>query len=81
MLFTRRNLSKNNCNTLIAISVLTLSCFTSSSFSKESLMTINKKPKLILQITVDQLRGDLPFRYRDRFVEGGFNYLLNKGYL
>ncbi|MCU1246835.1 MAG: hypothetical protein JWN02_2745, partial [Acidobacteria bacterium] len=25
------------------------------------------RPKLILQITVDQLRGDLPLRYRDRF--------------
>jgi len=51
----------------------------SSSFSKEPQNEIFKKPKLVLQITVDQLRGDLPFRYRDRFVEGGFNYLLNKG--
>ena len=37
------------------------------------------KPKLILQITVDQLRGDLPGRYLDRMGEGGFQYLLNKG--
>ena len=29
------------------------------------------KPKLILQITVDQLRGDLPTRYYDRLGEGG----------
>ena len=36
-------------------------------------------PKLVLQITVDQLRGDLPFRYRERFCEGGFNYLFEKG--
>lgn len=36
-------------------------------------------PKLVLQITIDQLRGDLPFRYRDRFSKGGFNYLLNNG--
>ena len=30
------------------------------------------KPKLILQITVDQLRGDLPMRYRERLETGGF---------
>ena len=37
------------------------------------------RPKLILQITVDQLRGDLPGRYLDRMGEGGFQYLFNKG--
>jgi len=37
------------------------------------------KPKLILQITVDQLRGDLPTRYYDRLGEGGFRYLLDNG--
>ncbi len=36
-------------------------------------------PRLILQITVDQLRGDLPARYLDRMGEGGFRYLLNEG--
>ena len=37
------------------------------------------KPKLVLQITVDQLRGDLPERFGDRLCEGGFKYLLNHG--
>ena len=37
------------------------------------------KPKLILQITVDQLRGDMPAAYIDRMGKGGFKYLLNKG--
>ncbi len=37
------------------------------------------KPRLVLQITVDQLRGDLPLRYEDRFGEGGFRYLLDRG--
>jgi predicted AlkP superfamily pyrophosphatase or phosphodiesterase len=41
--------------------------------------TDNSAPKLILQITVDQLRGDLPGRYADRYREGGFRYLLEKG--
>ena len=36
-------------------------------------------PKLVLQVTVDQLRGDLPSRYRDRLGEGGFRYLLEDG--
>jgi predicted AlkP superfamily pyrophosphatase or phosphodiesterase len=36
-------------------------------------------PRLILQITVDQLRGDLPTRYFDRLGEGGFRYLLDNG--
>jgi predicted AlkP superfamily pyrophosphatase or phosphodiesterase len=38
-----------------------------------------KKPRLVLQITVDQLRGDLPHRYYSEFGEGGFRYLYEKG--
>jgi len=37
------------------------------------------KPRLVLQITVDQLRGDLPTRYADRLGEGGLRYLLEEG--
>jgi predicted AlkP superfamily pyrophosphatase or phosphodiesterase len=37
------------------------------------------EPKLILQITVDQLRGDLLARYYDRLGKGGFRYLLDAG--
>ncbi len=36
-------------------------------------------PKLVLQITVDQLRGDLPTRFLDRLGKGGFRYLLEHG--
>jgi hypothetical protein len=36
-------------------------------------------PRLILQITVDQLRGDLLHRYGAQFGEGGFRYLLEEG--
>ena len=38
-----------------------------------------EKPRLVLQITVDQLRGDLPTRYIDRLGKGGLRYLLEKG--
>jgi predicted AlkP superfamily pyrophosphatase or phosphodiesterase len=36
-------------------------------------------PKLILQVTLDQLRGDLPTRYYDRLGDGGFRYLWENG--
>ena len=39
----------------------------------------NSSPKLILQITVDQLRGDLPGRYSERYGENGFRYLMENG--
>ena len=37
------------------------------------------KPKLILQITVDQLRGDLADKYMKNMGEGGFRYLKKDG--
>ena len=36
-------------------------------------------PRLILQITVDALRGDLPTRYYNRLGKGGLRYLLDVG--
>jgi len=39
----------------------------------------DKKPKLVLQITIDQMRGDFPMRYKDQLGEGGFRYLMEKG--
>ena len=64
-------------------SVLSLSTLSLSLLSLFAMPVIaeqdNSKPKLVLQITVDQLRGDLPFRYQERFSKNGFNYLLNQG--
>ncbi|MDX1812148.1 MAG: alkaline phosphatase family protein [Gammaproteobacteria bacterium] len=37
------------------------------------------KPRLILQITVDALRSDLPKRYAHMLGEGGFRYLMEQG--
>jgi predicted AlkP superfamily pyrophosphatase or phosphodiesterase len=39
----------------------------------------NAPPRLILQITVDALRGDLPRRYAHVLGEGGFRYLMEQG--
>jgi predicted AlkP superfamily pyrophosphatase or phosphodiesterase len=36
-------------------------------------------PRLVLQITVDQLRGDLLPRLRERFGQGGFRLLMDRG--
>jgi predicted AlkP superfamily pyrophosphatase or phosphodiesterase len=38
-----------------------------------------KPPDLVLWITVDQLRGDMPWRFRDRFGDGGFRLLMDRG--
>ena len=44
------------------------------------LPALANEPRLILQITVDQLRGDMPTRFiEDRLSEGGFRYLLETG--
>lgn len=37
------------------------------------------QPKLILQIVVDQLRGDLIHKHQQQFGSSGFNYLLRHG--
>lgn len=52
--------------------VLSLGMFPTWSVAQE-------RPRLILQITVDQLRCDLPMRHLDQFGEGGFRYLMEQG--
>jgi len=42
-------------------------------------LAASSAPRLVLQITVDALRGDLPTRYYDRLGENGFRYLWEKG--
>jgi predicted AlkP superfamily pyrophosphatase or phosphodiesterase len=49
------------------------------SFSSVAFGEDDPPIRLILQITVDQLRGDLPLRYEDRLSEGGFKYLADRG--
>lgn len=55
---------------LLFISLLATSCFSEKT---------HKQPKLILQITVDALRGDLPNRFNKVLGEGGFRYLMDEG--
>lgn len=38
-----------------------------------------ERPRLVVILMVDQLRGDLPLRYAPVFGEGGFRYLMDEG--
>jgi len=38
-----------------------------------------KQPNLVLMITIDQLRGDMPWRVEERFSPGGFRYFFDQG--
>ncbi len=44
-----------------------------------TILTQAQKPKLILQITVDQLRGDMPDKFMKNMGDGGFRYLKDNG--
>lgn len=63
----------------LSMSLLVVIPWLSSTASADDHSPIKHKPKLILQVTVDQLRGDLPTRYYDRLGEGGFKYLWEQG--
>ena len=52
--------------------LITLFCLTSGQAMADA-------PRLVLQITVDGLRADLLPRYRENFINRGFNHLLNEG--
>ena len=60
---------------LMTLPLLASIPFISQAYADER----NAAPKLIVQITVDQLRGDLPTRYYRRLGEGGFKYLWQEG--
>ncbi|MEX0332823.1 MAG: alkaline phosphatase family protein [Puniceicoccaceae bacterium] len=42
-------------------------------------LPLSAQPKLVLQITVDQLRADLPTRFMDRMGDDGFAWLYREG--
>jgi len=59
-----------------ALSVLFLLLPAANGYSQSNL---SESPKLILQVTVDQLRGDMPGSVYDQLGKGGFRYLYEKG--
>jgi len=59
--------------------LITINAIAGESDASGSRLVETTTPKLVVQITVDQLRGDLPMRFRERLGEGGFRYLLEQG--
>jgi len=66
-------------NGLLVGITLVLATFLSTPSIGHAQEFLRGQPKLILQITVDQLRGDLPTRFYDRLGEGGIRYLWENG--
>ena len=64
---------------LLLGAALAVACTTGDMADRDRATSSPDRPTLILQITVDQLRGDLPARYYDRLGEGGFRYLWENG--
>ena len=64
---------------LVLIMMSLITSFLVFSHSVSHAAETHAPPKLVLQITVDQLRGDTLTRFGDRFGPGGFRYLLDKG--
>ncbi len=66
--------------TMITALVFVCLMMTSTAWAEGDKATqADKQPKLILQITVDALRGDLPNRFADVLGDGGFRYLMEQG--
>ncbi len=64
-------------STWLTLAVIFLMGCTAASDRRVSEQAGN--PKLVLQITVDQLRADMPLKILDRLPEGGFRYLYEQG--
>ena len=62
----------------LSFHAIVLSLFT-VSFCSSAYQDQKERPKLIVQITVDQLRGDMPQRYLAKMGEDGFKYLFSQG--
>ena len=61
----------------VCLAIAIFSCL--PMFSPVMAQEQQPQPRLILQITVDALRGDLPERYSHVLGEGGFRYLMDEG--
>lgn len=71
---------QHHVNKVPALGMLVL-CSCTSLSTPESVQQNRQAmpPRLILQITVDQLRGDMPEKYMQNMGEGGFRYLKKQG--
>jgi len=61
---------------LFVLLAVLLCCAVEMSAERE----FNERPKLVVGIVVDQMRWDYLSRYYDKFDEGGFRRMIDKGY-
>lgn len=64
---------------LVSVSRMSRLWFALISLLSCAAVAAAEQPRLVLQITVDQLRGDMLPRYRERFGAGGFRWLMERG--
>ncbi len=66
-------------NRITCVSVLLFSSLVFTLAKAEAKAEQPDRPRLVLEIVVDQLRGDMPAMVLDRCRPGGFRYLTEKG--
>jgi len=66
---------------ILASAGIALACIAGgiAALASQASAADSERPRLVLQVTVDQLRGDLPLRFLDRLGSGGFRFLLEQG--
>lgn len=64
---------------MIASKLLLILLVAAPSAALAARETPSEPPRLLLFISVDQLRGDMPRRFLHRFGDGGFRYLMKHG--
>ena len=81
MLLNHRPVRTATVVSAVAVSVLALFACTpeKSATTATANVAAHTKPRLILQITVDALRADLPKRYAHVLGDSGFRYLMKNG--
>lgn len=56
--------------------ILTLTAVEAQTISK-----VEKKPKLVVGIVVDQMRQEYLYKFQERYVDGGFKRLIHEGFM
>lgn len=62
-----------------SFSLAALLLFSAPDSAKAPVSADAAAPRLIVLVIVDQLRGDMPWLFRERFGKGGFRYLMDHG--
>jgi arylsulfatase A-like enzyme len=68
-------------NLIMRLSVIFLVFLLSARFGFAQSNLGHPQPKLVVGITVDQMRQEYLYRYQSKFGEGGFKRLMNKGFM